>query len=155
MFFYFKNCLTSASEDFLHLSDASVYICLSASSSSCATERVQYTLQNPLHWRPFPISATINQEIHLFQVTYGELVTWKNLTLLFQKLKYFTVLGISIHNDVNSKTESTGTSLVVQWLRLCAPNAGGVGLIPGLGTRFHMPQLKTSYKLKLRPSAAK
>ena len=37
-----------------------------------------------------------------------------------------------------------GTSLVVQWLRLQAPNAGGLGLIPGQGTRSHMPQLKMS-----------
>ena len=28
-----------------------------------------------------------------------------------------------------------GTSLVVQWLRLHAPNVGGPGLIPGQGTR--------------------
>ncbi|TEA33197.1 hypothetical protein DBR06_SOUSAS8010046, partial [Sousa chinensis] len=35
-----------------------------------------------------------------------------------------------------------GTSLVVQWLRLCAPNARGPGSIPGQGTRTHMPQLK-------------
>ncbi|TEA36710.1 hypothetical protein DBR06_SOUSAS310123, partial [Sousa chinensis] len=28
-------------------------------------------------------------------------------------------------------------SLVVQWLRLHAPNAGGPGSIPGQGTRFH------------------
>ena len=35
-----------------------------------------------------------------------------------------------------------GTSLVVQWLRLCAPNAGGPGLIPGQGTRSHMLQLR-------------
>ena len=28
-----------------------------------------------------------------------------------------------------------GTSLVVQWVRLCTPNAGGLGLIPGQGTR--------------------
>ena len=35
------------------------------------------------------------------------------------------------------------TSLVVQRLRLQAPNAGGPGSIPFLGTRFHMPQLKT------------
>ena len=27
------------------------------------------------------------------------------------------------------------TSLVVQWLRLRAPNAGGPGMIPGQGTR--------------------
>ena len=29
-----------------------------------------------------------------------------------------------------------GTSLVVQWLRLCASNAGVVGLIPGQGTKI-------------------
>ena len=56
------------------------------------------------------------------------------------------------------------TPLVVQWVRLRVPNAGGLGLIPGLGTkssnaettdpkccskdgRPHTPQL--------RPSAAK
>ena len=27
------------------------------------------------------------------------------------------------------------TSLMVQWLRLHAPNAGGIGLIPGQGTK--------------------
>ena len=36
------------------------------------------------------------------------------------------------------KTLICGTSLVVQWLRLHAPNAGGLGSIPGQGTRFHM-----------------
>ena len=36
-----------------------------------------------------------------------------------------------------------GTSLVVQWLGLCAPNAGGLGSISGQGTRFLMLQLKT------------
>ena len=29
-----------------------------------------------------------------------------------------------------------GTSLVVQWLRLCTPNAGHVGSIPGWGTKI-------------------
>ena len=37
----------------------------------------------------------------------------------------------------NTKNASTGTSLVAQWLRLCAPNAGGLGSIPGQGTRSH------------------
>ena len=33
-----------------------------------------------------------------------------------------------------------GTSLVVQWLRLCASNAGGMALIPGQGTKIlYMP----------------
>ena len=31
---------------------------------------------------------------------------------------------------------------VVQWLRLQAPNAGGLGLITGQGTRSHTPQLR-------------
>ena len=38
--------------------------------------------------------------------------------------------------------QKMGTSLVAQWLRLCAPGAGGMGLIPGQGTRSHMPQLR-------------
>ena len=34
------------------------------------------------------------------------------------------------------------TSLVVQWLRICTPNAGGLGSIPGRGTRSRMSQLR-------------
>ena len=34
-----------------------------------------------------------------------------------------------------------GTSLVVQWLRRCAHDAGGLGSILGQGTRSHMLQL--------------
>ena len=45
------------------------------------------------------------------------------------------------------KTQHSGTSLVVQWWRLQAPNAGGLGLIPGQATRSPM--------LQLRPDAAK
>ena len=33
------------------------------------------------------------------------------------------------------------SSLVIQGLRLCTDNAGGLGSIPGQGTRSHMPQL--------------
>ena len=40
------------------------------------------------------------------------------------------------------KVPSPGNSLVVQWLRLHAPNAGGLGLIPGQETRSRMLQLK-------------
>ena len=35
-----------------------------------------------------------------------------------------------------------GTSLVVHQLRLRAPDAGGLDLIPGQGTRSHIPPLK-------------
>ena len=40
-----------------------------------------------------------------------------------------------------------GTFLVVQWLRLCTPNAGALDSTPGQGTRSRM--------LQRRPSAAK
>ena len=43
-----------------------------------------------------------------------------------------------------SRRASLGTSLVVQWLRLCTPNAGGLGSIPGQGARSHMQQLRPS-----------
>ena len=36
------------------------------------------------------------------------------------------------------------TSLVAQWLRLCAPNAGDPGLILDQGTRSHILQLGAS-----------
>ena len=36
--------------------------------------------------------------------------------------------------------------MVVQWLKLQIPNAGDLGLIPGLGTRSHMLQLKKKKK---------
>ena len=35
-----------------------------------------------------------------------------------------------------------GTSLMVQWLRLCAPNTGDLGLVPDQETRSHMLLLK-------------
>ena len=38
--------------------------------------------------------------------------------------------------------EFAGTSLGVQWLILCASNAGDLGLIAGQGTRSHTLQLK-------------
>ena len=49
---------------------------------------------------------------------------------------------------------SYGTSLVVQWQRLHAPNEGNLHSIPGQRTRSHMLQLKICM-LQLRPSAAK
>ena len=38
----------------------------------------------------------------------------------------------------------TGTPLVIQWLRLHGPNAGGPDVIPGQGARSHMLQLRPS-----------
>ena len=38
--------------------------------------------------------------------------------------------------DNNQQWLVTGTSLVVQWLRLYAPTAVGAGLIPGQGAKI-------------------
>ena len=38
---------------------------------------------------------------------------------------------------------------MVQWLKLCSPNAGGLGSIPGQGTRSHMPKMGAR-KLQLK-----
>ena len=57
---------------------------------------------------------------------------------------------------LKSENGSGGTSLVVQWLRLCAPNAAGPGSIPGQGTRSHMPQLRVHMlQLKILCAATK
>ena len=48
------------------------------------------------------------------------------------------------------RKEAEGTSLEVQGLRSCTPNAGGPGSIPGQGTRSHMPQLKRPYMPRRR-----
>ena len=55
-----------------------------------------------------------------------------------------------------------GTCLVVQWLRLCVPSAGDLGLTSGRGTRSHMLQLivhsfatKRFLKPQQRPSTVK
>ena len=35
-----------------------------------------------------------------------------------------------------------GISLVVQWLRFCAPKAEALGSVPGQGTRSHVLKLR-------------
>jgi len=64
-------------------------------------------------------------------------------------IKFF--LSTSIYSSTSewwgiysSKVETGGTSLVVQWLRLHAPNTGGLGSIPHQGTRSHVPQLRVT-----------
>ena len=50
--------------------------------------------------------------------------------------------------------KSPSTSMVIQWLRLRAPDAGNLGLIPGQGARSHVPQLRVDM-LQLRLGIAK
>ena len=48
--------------------------------------------------------------------------------------------------DLAFKNSCEGTSLVVQWLWLHAANAGGVGSIPGWGTKIPHPMRGVAQK---------
>ena len=63
----------------------------------------------------------------------------EELSYIFEGSVKSTILENSL---VVSLKVKQGTSLVVQWLRFCNPNAGVLGSIPGQGTRSHMPRLR-------------
>ena len=48
-----------------------------------------------------------------------------------------------------NRSVSSGTALVVQWVRTCAPNAGGLRSIPGCATRSCMLQLRCPRAAKI------
>ena len=78
------------------------------------------------------------------------------LFLSTRKLPLETLSFLIVGDFCISKMKGPRTSLVVQWLRLCALNAGGQGLIPVYATISHMPQLGVSMlKLKLQHAATK
>ena len=55
-------------------------------------------------------------------------------------LFYYLPLSIFKNSSFEIIKDLSGISLVVQWLRRCAPNAGDQGLTPGQETRSHMLQ---------------
>ena len=59
--------------------------------------------------------------------------------------------------DIKQMLKKTlfGTFLVVQWLRLHTPGAGGPGSISGQGTRSHMLQLRVCMMQLRTPQATK
>ena len=59
---------------------------------------------------------------------------------LEDKIPKITCTFNILQRDIKKFTD--GISMVVQWLTLHAPNAGGLGPITGQGARSHMPQLK-------------
>lgn len=58
----------------------------------------------------------------------------KSMLLIHFTIKYTT--------SIYFKKWKMGISLLVQWLRLQAHDAGGLGSIPDQGTKSHIPQLK-------------
>ena len=66
------------------------------------------------------------------------------------RISIFSVLSTTF------KEGTIGTSLLVLWLRLSAPSAGGPGLLPGQGTRSHMFHLRVYMsQLKILHTRAK
>ena len=59
-------------------------------------------------------------------------------------MRYMFILSLLHHRNTFVKNQLMGTPLVVPWLRLHAPEAEALALIPHQGTRSHMPQLRLS-----------
>ena len=68
---------------------------------------------------------------------------WTGLAL--SCLRAFALLPLSVISHFRKKkSHILGTCPVVHWLRLCIPNAEGMGSIPGWGTRIpHAPACHT------------
>ena len=70
-----------------------------------------------------------------------------NLIKMNSKAHLYSSFAILIYLQLQIwcyKEHALGASLVVQWLALQAPNAGGPGFSPGQGTRSSMLQLRLS-----------
>ena len=82
----------------------------------------------------------------LFQDQYHNFILKKYKSILFIKSKPQKVELIQIVKHILNELRNTGTgtSLVVQWLRLHASSAVGQGSVPAQGTRSHRLQLKDS-----------
>ena len=59
-----------------------------------------------------------------------------------QKKNKVKMFNLYKSNTSTNENYAEGNSLVVEWLRLRAPNAGGLSSIPGQGSRFHVLQLR-------------
>ena len=84
-----------------------------------------------------------HQEMKL--VPWREICTPMFATLLLTIAKIWKQPNhplMDTHSGTIFRSFKRRTSLVVQWLRLCTPNAGRLGSLPGQGPGSHMPQLK-------------
>ena len=62
---------------------------------------------------------------------------------IHQSVDIWLVITFGCNDDTAINSHVCGTPLVVQWLRLCAPNAWGLGYMSGWGTRSHVLQLRS------------
>ena len=82
----------------------------------------------------FPCQTTCKQQMKNDPVKQKK-ISERNVSSLEEKLDLHTIFNTA-YKPLHQ------TSLVVQWLRLHAPNAENQGLIPGQGSRSHRPKLR-------------
>ena len=81
---------------------------------------------------------------------------WAQVQFLVRELRSCKLCSEAKKKKKNDTVKKSvfGTSLVVQYVRLCTSKAGGLGSIPGQRTSSHMLQLRVCMP-KLRPDAVK
>ena len=89
---------------------------------------------------------TLCLSIHLYPSVSGHLGSFCLLAIVSN-----AAVNMSVHFFFFSKTK-TGTSLVIQWLRLQAPNAGGPSSTPHQGPRSHILQLNVCVQQQKDPA---
>ena len=87
----------------------------------------------------FPVSAKVNKPWIKHSLKNPHNIDMAETDILIRLDGTYIHLAL----DSGDLVLPAGSSLVVQWLRIRAPNAGIPGLIPGRGTRSHMPQLRS------------
>ena len=87
----------------------------------------------------FPIAAKVNKPWIKHSLKNPHNIDMAETDILIRRDGTYIHLAL----DSGDLVLPAGISLVVQWLRLHAPNAGSPGLIPGQGTRSHMLQLRS------------
>ena len=97
--------------------------------------------EDPLRRERLPTPVFWPREFHGLYSPWGRKESDTTERLFTFKL-VFSASSVSKSQKKRYKEPSLGTSLVVQWLRLCAPSVGNLDSIPGQGTRSHMSQLK-------------
>ena len=72
----------------------------------------------------------------------------------FSRQEYLSGLPFPIPGDLPDPRIELGSFLVVQWLRVCAPDAQDLGSISGQGTRSHRLQLRVHMPVLKTPHAS-
>ena len=76
---------------------------------------------------------------HLFGGCFSFKHYVPQLQLATREIEIWSLFKVTMNSIQN---QHSGTSLMVQWPRVCIANTGSQGMIPGQETRSHLPQLR-------------